>query len=273
MSERVGLSTYHSPRRSSGRAYLASLILLFALLGCGLGSDATNTACMCGAPSIGVAALEFSATTSYQQALREVTDIGYQPTVQCGFAGDVAAGRVIEGLVWKPAGQLDRFNRTHVLWVVRTALASTGADESSILNTLDGVIQTTWQETMYCSNPDTRPADVAPTSSTPTVFTSSELNPVPYARVTFAPSVDYDTALAAISDLGVRLGDYCYETGLEAFNHGKAPWQPMGQESSFASTHTLTIAATPLTTALTWLDQLSALPGVTGIQPNYTPTC
>lgn len=71
----------------------------------------------------------------------------------------------------------------------------------------------------------------------------------------------------------MRLGDYCYETGLEAFNHSKAPWQPMGQESSFASTHALTVAPLPLTTAHTWLAQLSALPNVTSVQANYTPAC
>lgn len=189
MPERISPRVHSSSRRRSGRAYLAGLILLLALFGCGLG-DGASTACMCGTPSIGVAAIEFSSSVSYGQALREVTDIGYQPTVQCGFAEDVAAGQVLRGITWQPVGQRDRFNKTHVLFVVSTALAPTGADRFSILNTLQGVIRTTGQQTTYCGNPDARPSDVTPTTGTPTVFTLSELSTVPYARVTFASTTD-----------------------------------------------------------------------------------
>lgn len=250
-------------------------LLIVAWSGCGLGSGASHgRQGGGGGPAYSKAyPVSFDSSVSYVQALRELTDAGYQPTVACGTQADVAAGQVIEGLRWQPAGQRDRFDREHRLFVGYTPLAAPGPDPWTTLATLPGVTGVNQQVALMCPNSAAGPANATPLAGTPTVFTQFELGTVPYARATFAASINYDTALAAISDLGVRLGDYCYETGLEAFNHGQTPWKPMGQESAFAASHTLIVAPAPLTTAHTWLDQLGALPTVTSVQANYTPAC
>lgn len=210
---------------------------------------------------------------SYEQALRELTDAGYQPTVACGFQSDISAGQVIEGLRWQPAGQRDRFNHDHVMFVLNTPLAAPGPNPWANLDTLPGVITENQHTTVTCPSLETGPTNITPQPGVTTVFIPSELASPSYARVSFATTVDYDAALLEVTDLGVRLGDYCYETGLAASNHGKTLWHPMGQEGEYASSHTLTLAPMALTTAHTWLDQLGAILGVTGVQANYTPTC
>lgn len=273
MSGRVASRDHSSFRRGSGRVYLASLILLLALIGCGLGDGAVHSGCHCAAPAMNVLEIRVDPSLTYTQVLRELTDVGYQPTLECNLRL-VAAGQNTRQWLWQPVGQREHFASEHTMNVTYTPLADDATDPWSHLASLPGVTILTWQQSAVCRiGSTTTLASATPAPDAPTVFTSNELNPVPYARVTFASTTDYDTALDAISNLGVRLADYCYETGLEAFNHGKTPWQPMGQESSFASTYVLAVAPSPLTTAHTWLDQLSALPDVTGVQANYTPSC
>ncbi len=53
--------------------------------------------------------VQFDASVSYDVALQELTNLGFQPEAYCGFRSDVGAGWVITGAVWKPAGQRDVF--------------------------------------------------------------------------------------------------------------------------------------------------------------------
>ncbi|HEY7346707.1 MAG TPA: hypothetical protein VH599_00215 [Ktedonobacterales bacterium] len=64
------------------------------------------------------------------------------------------------------------------------------------------------------------------------------------AVVTFATTISYETALAEITDLGLRLESLCYEG---AVNDGAHPtWYPMGQRDFFTESHTLVITTTIL---------------------------
>ena len=93
-----------------------------------------------------------------------------------------------------------------------------------------------------------------------------------YARVTFAPSVDYDTALYDISNLGLRLANPCYEYSLLP-KHQPQTWLPMGQEITFHASNVLVVAPAPLVSAVTWRDQLRTLPDVTATDTSYHPAC
>ncbi|MGH2516776.1 MAG: hypothetical protein ACRDHP_14075, partial [Ktedonobacterales bacterium] len=97
-------------------------------------------------------------------------------------------------------------------------------------------------------------------------FLDPALPPI-YIRVTFTAGTSYDQALATISTLGFRLAAPCYEQA-----QPKPAWHPMGQQSSFASAHSLLIATTG-GNATTWHQQLAAVAGVARVTTPYQPTC
>lgn len=86
-----------------------------------------------------------------------------------------------------------------------------------------------------------------------------------YLQVSFAASVSYDDAVTAALRQGMRLARPCAEAA-------HAPWQPLGQEATYSSAHTLTLALTIASSTL-WQQQLRTLPGVVSFQAPYTPTC
>lgn len=86
-----------------------------------------------------------------------------------------------------------------------------------------------------------------------------------YLQATFSSAVSYDDAVTAALSQGMRLAKPCAEAT-------RAPWQPLSQESAYASSHTLTLALTSASSTL-WQQQLRVIPGVVSFQAPYTPTC
>ena len=95
----------------------------------------------------------------------------------------------------------------------------------------------------------------------------------PSARIVFAPSTTYDEALYAISDLGLRLADPCYESAQSANYSTHVPWPGAGQEQRFAATHDLIVAAAPLVTPIKWDQRARSLSGVSNVAVPYTVSC
>lgn len=86
----------------------------------------------------------------------------------------------------------------------------------------------------------------------------SSLKTPTYLHVTFAAGMDYAQAVTTVSDLGFRLADPCYEQ-----TKPTPAWHPMGQESSYAASHSLTLALTDANATL-WRQQLAKTAGMTG---------
>lgn len=217
--------------------------------------------------------ITFAQSVSYAQALQGVTDLGLQPAVYCGYKADVAAGRVITGLRWQPAGQLNRFSQEHRLFVAATPLAA--ADWSSRVGVLPGVQRNEGAQPTYCPDAVASSSATTPSPNNPVVFTYTQLQHISYGRVEFASATDYSTALYEVSNLGLRLADPCYEKEQAQLQlqQKTPPWHPMGQEASFAASHVLVVAPAPLTAATTWAAQLRALPDSVNVETPYVPTC
>ncbi len=97
-----------------------------------------------------------------------------------------------------------------------------------------------------------------------------------FVRITFAAPLDtYDVALLTVSDLGLVLIDPCsfQPMSRSGVTHTPAPWHPMGQETTFAATHTLLVMTTTHFTSTLWRQQLAATPGVATIASPYTAHC
>ena len=252
---------------AKGLALLCGLAVMVVSASCG-GTNGKGPS----APHISAVPVLFDASVSYADALREMTDLGVQPAVFCGYPSDVAAGKVI-GSKWLPAGQRDRFQQEHRMWVVRTI---TGHDWLKMYR-LPGFHTDSSSQSFGCSDGHGN-AGPPPSQGAPDVLT---LNPADnqlikqigtYARVTFAPTVTYDAALYDISNLGLRLANPCYEYSLLP-NHQPQTWLPMGQEITYHASNVLIVAPAPLVSAVTWRDQFRTLPDVTTADTSYHPTC
>lgn len=246
---------------------LSCSLLVFASCRISLPNDCTGK-CYPSSPPISAVPVLFDASVSYADALRGMTDLGVQPAVFCGYPNEVAAGMVI-GSKWLPAGQRDRFQQKHLMWVVRTI---TGHDWLKMY-TLPGFHKDSSFQSFGCSDGQ-HSAGPTPPPGAPDVLTLGQAgNQIgTYARVTFAPSVDYDTSLYDISNLGLRLASPCYEYSLLP-NHQPQTWLPMGQEITFHASNALVVAPSPLVSAVTWRDQLRKLPDVTASDSSYHPSC
>ncbi len=250
---------------------LACGLLILASCRISLPNDCTDK-CTPSAPPISAVPVLFDASVSYADALRGMTDLGVQPAVFCGYPSDVAAGKVIESK-WLPAGQRDRFQQEHRMWVVQTI---TGQEWLKIYK-LSGFHTDSSSQNYGCSdghaNAGPPPPKVAPDVLTLNPADNQVLEPLGiYAYVTFAAGVDYDTALYDVSNLGLRLADPCYEQSLLPHQHPQQ-WHPMGQEITFSYSHALVVAPVPLVSAVTWRDQLHKLPDVASSDTSYHAVC
>jgi len=99
------------------------------------------------------------------------------------------------------------------------------------------------------------------------VYFLDPAKPPIYIQVSFAAGTSYDQALAAVSVLGLRLADPCYEQ-----TQLKPTWHSMGQEPAYSATSRLTIATTGAD-ATTWKQQLASTAAVTGVIVLYQPAC
>ncbi len=203
------------------------------------------------------AEVRFRPAVTYLAALQAVTDLGLQPLSSClGAAGSQTP--------WKSTSQESSFDSqdgrgdlqvtvtplTPADWLQRLIAAS------SVTLVYDGPI--------YCPN------------------ISGDLTPIPgrlyflgynaqtvYLRVTFseASQTSYLQRLEAISNLGFRLADPCFE---KQQPHGA--WHAVSQQSSFATSGQFVLATTEANSPA-WLSQLRATDGVTQVAAPYTPAC
>lgn len=261
-------------RLAKGLALLCCLPILAVSASCriSLPNDCTDK-CALNSPQTSAVPVLFDASVSYADALREMTYLGVQPAVFCGYPSAVDAGQVIKSK-WLPAGQRDRFQQEHHMWVVKTITAS---PDWLKLYRLPGFHTASSSQNFGCSDGHAN-AGPPPPQGAPDVLT---LNPADnqvikqigiYAHVTFAAGVDYDTALYDVSNLGLRLANPCYERSLLPHQHPEQ-WQPMGQEIAFGNSHGLVVAPVPLVSAVTWRDQVRTLPNVASAETAYHPVC
>ena len=231
--------------------------------------------------------LYFDPSVSYDDALRAVTDLGLQPSVECGYEDDLKAGRVISNMQWQPAGQRAFFLQEHRLFVALTPLAP--ADWIERLKHVPGWVANITLERasqpLFCPNASTGwgPPSTDSTGSSPTSLDTSgpaatildyaQAASSPTARVVFAPYTTYDEALYAISDLGLRLADPCYERAQLANYPTPAPWPGAGQEQRFAATHDLIVSTASIVTPVNWNQKVKVLAGVSNVAVPYTVSC
>jgi hypothetical protein len=231
--------------------------------------------------------LYFDPSVSYNDALRAITDLGLQPSMECGYEDDLRAGRVITHMQWQPAGQRAIFSSEHRLFVARTPLTS--PDWTTRLSHVPGWLANNTPERLSqpitCPSGATgwgaSPTDCASVSSTSydtsglasTILDYAQANNCPKARVIFTPSSTYDQALYAFSDLGLRLADICYERAQSSNYPTPVPWPGAGQEQRFAVAHDLIVTAAPLTSPIHWEQKVSLQAGVATVTVPYTASC
>ena len=191
------------------------------------------------------AAITFKSATSYQQALRLVTDLGLQTWTAC--IPD-----------WKPEGDKDSYQYHNLL----------------VSSTPDGAPE--WFDRLKASpevdsiqpNPVFNCPLLRPTNS-PQFLASDKTGT--YVQVTFSNTVQsYDTALSAVNDLGFRLASPCYEQKHSQGNN--STWNTAGQEDNFAKTRTLLLATTQLNSTQ-WSGQMSATAGVIKVEAPFHLQC
>lgn len=208
----------------------------------------------------GAAWVAFGPGTTYAMALREVTDLGLQ------LSGAFCPSGVANGADWTRWTPIQdaaaEFAQLPGLIVQPTPLAP-----GDWLTRLQAASQVSAVRINLVTN---CPAYGFATPVPGTLLTLGSHVPASYARLTFAPSVSYDAALQAISTLGLRLANPCYERAVT----GSAPpsWQPAGQETSFAGLHTLVVAPGPAASTQ-WQAQARTATGVTAEDAPYVATC
>ncbi len=234
--------------------------LLVAIAGCGTSSSP--------GPAEG-ATVSFS--TSYEDALHAITDLGLQPAASvCGSGiGDYGSnGTVYRGPWWQPVGAeiaFDAENGTVVVWP--TPLAALNWPDR-LRSAPGATIDTIYLQGTPFNCPG-REVEGTPPPGASKFVAPDQLDV--YGRLAFASqSQRYEAALSAVTNLGLRLADPCYE---QAKARGTAPtWHSMGQEGSFANTTALVVAPTAAASA-NWQAQARALPGALALDAPYTPPC
>ncbi len=244
----------------------------------------------------------FAPTVTYAQALRTVTDLGMQPALPCASPQTIVLNGRMRDLSphWQPVGQRALFLQLHGLVVYPNVLA-----EEHPLSARSWVDQLRYYSPSIIALRDATPLSVA--ASTISVapvpqillndvaaggdvkYTCTPILPGPlltgdpplrvihgatatYAQVAFSPTITYDTALAEVSNLGLRLADPCFETAVLIPNAPHLPAEQIGQEAGFAKTQTL-IVATTLVASTLWRQQTSASVGVVAVSSASGTSC
>ena len=184
------------------------------------------------------AVINFTASTSYAQALRLVTDLGLQTSTPCLDS-------------WKPQSSPAQYQyQNNSFLVVSTAIGE--PDWFNRLRNNPEVMSVTSNPMYNCPlmtgnhNPPFLAADKVGT----------------YVQVTFSQTTNYDSALDVVNALGFRLANPTYE---QKRAQGPQPaWSSMGQENSFGKTQTLLLATTQFNAA-NWANQLKDTPGVVNV--------
>ena len=178
--------------------------------------------------------ITFRSSTTYAQALRLITDMGLQTFTPC------AAG-------WQAESDTADFQSSHSFTVASTPI---GAPLwFNRLQTSPGVASLNANPMFSCPN--------MPVNQRPSFLKDNQTNT--YVHVTFNHATSYDSALNTINALGFRLANPSYEQ--QRTQGTKPQWNPMGQETAFSTTYTLTLATTDFN-ASTWAKQLQTASGV-----------
>lgn len=207
--------------------------------------------------------IEFQPGTSYATALRIVTDLGLELAgLPCPNGVVMVAATPTYWQDWMPLAHTDGFADQPALTVFATPLAPRDWLHAAL--TAHGVKDVRTDLASSC------PAIFFVTPSAGAPLTLGASQPFVYTRLTFGANASYDVALLAVSNLGLRLADPCHEQAL-ARGQGFA-WQPAGQESAYAASHTLMLATSPVAPSQ-WRGQARALPGVTDVEVNPAISC
>lgn len=192
-------------------------------------------------PPVYGAVVTFTNSTSYNQAIQIVSDLGLKTFADCRSE-------------WVPEDDEQNYANYHAFTVA--AMTNSAPLWLERLQATPGVAHAQAQGIHGCF------ADI------PGPHPIQRLQPKQagaYLQVSFASNISYTQAWQSLNALGFRLADPCYEAA-RAQSH-KPTWQSMGEESSFAQTHTLTVATTNFNATI-WQQQLQK---VTGISHVATP--
>ncbi len=188
-------------------------------------------------PPVFSALVTFSKTTTYDQAIRIVSDLGLKTFADCRSE-------------WVPEDGKHYYASDRLFPVAATTnSAPLWLDR---LKVTPGVTQAVAEGVHGCTLDAGGP-----------IRRLSESQADTYLQVSFASGTAYLKAWESLNALGFRLADPCYE---KARGQGNKPtWQPMGEEGSFAQTHTFILATTEFN-ATTWRQQLQSVTGIGKIQ-------
>ena len=196
------------------------------------------------------AAVNFTSTTTYTQALAQVTDLGLKTYLPC------TSGWTSQASIQKsfPGGQMvvEATVASAPLWYVR-------------LQALPDVAHTGSNPVYSCPAlfPTTGPQYLGQQSRTP-------YPPPTYLQVTFSSATAYNTGLAAVDGLGFRLAAPCYEA--RRAQGTKPTWQPLSEEASYNRSRSLVLATTGENSTI-WLQQIRAFSGVQAVTTPFTASC
>jgi hypothetical protein len=169
------------------------------------------------------ASFEFKSSVSFADALRFVTDLGLLPAEGCAF----------QNSAWRPV--IVKYGAVQAGDSFGMYILATTASEPDWLDRLksnSGVRNVQANPVFPCPMIPAAPPKVQ------TYLPDNQTGR--YVSVTFSSNINYDAALYSIARLGFRLANPCYE---QARARGKQPtWTSMGQENTFANTHTLFLA-------------------------------
>lgn len=208
----------------------------------------------------------FAPNTSYQKALKFVTDEGLELELPCHESSFASAnGQSGQWEIWASPDQEDNFDtQAPSMWVGPSPLAS--SDWISKLQSASIVDQVDVSGNIVC--PAYFP-DKTPRPGVPYYIPESQAGT--YAHVVFSSSSTYDEALRSITKFGLRLANPCYE---QQKNTDSTPsnGHTAGQETSFAASRMLTVASTLFTSTL-WQQQLQGSPSVQRIDMMVSNKC
>lgn len=275
VSKRLGKKALSRAERTLGRRVGR------VLRGCGVAMLAIGVlfvACGCGihpSSAYGVRFVTFTSTTSYEDALRLVTDVGLQLTGECDSVTAVSTSGtpVVFWASWHPQSQRQNYvdnvanSVSPFLITLTTPLApSDWSDRLLKMPSVQSVKE--MQGSFVCGS--------SGYSQTPPAGDVNDLlrpdQTGTYAQITFdqSPIPSYGDALDDVLNLGLRLANPCYEKALAA---GKASaWHAMGQEDAYASGHVLLVATTRETGNL-WQQQVRAIPASVQVVADATSAC
>jgi outer membrane protein assembly factor BamB len=192
-------------------------------------------------PPVYTAFITFSKAITYDQAIQTVSDLGLKPFVL--FCQDG----------WVPEDGRQYYPRNHELGV--TATPNSAPLWLERLQATPAVTQT-----QVPQGPINCPAE-SPLHNGLQFLPKSQAGT--YLQVSFPSAIAYLSAWESLNALGFRLADPCYEQARAQGN--KPTWHPMGQEDSFAPTHTLVLATTNFNATI-WRQQLQSVAGIGNIQ-------